>query len=546
MGILYLSAVVERDADATVDVFDARHGPAFPDLKRVNDYDVIGFSALTTQATTALKWARRARKAGFCGKLVFGGPHASVVPAHLMSQPWADAVFVGEGEDAFREYLRYLAGNPHRLGGAWVRSVKGEWIAHPRSSFVEDLDSLPFPARDKYGELPARLRAINLAASRGCPYECNYCQPTKNILFGRKVRRRSTGNILAEIETAVRRYQIVRFSVDDDTFTFSKRAVLEFSEAVKPLGLHWSCQSRSDIDRETLVAMRDSGCDLIIVGAESGSQRILDLMNKKNSVETNAAFIRTCNDLGINTWCNMMVGYPGETEDDMRMSLEFVRDCQPTLTNVSQVTPFPGTHLWEQRRDDVIDQKWDHIARHVHRAKFKSLARRQLLIKNYITLMNKKWNQPVSADLVKLSRFTWRLCCHVPFLLRVLVHRQHANQAALQAALEQARSGQIAPAVRRLRKLARRHSTRAPALGHLAWIYLSTGRPAEAAAQYQRLLRLQAENVEARQLLAKALLELGDMGGARAQLAESLRINPHHAASLELLSQLDAPTPPHP
>jgi radical SAM superfamily enzyme YgiQ (UPF0313 family) len=354
-----------------------------------------------------------------------------------------------------------------------------------------------------------------MTTSRGCPYECKYCQPTKKILFGRKVRRRSTGNILAEIEDAVRRYQITRFAIDDDTFTFSKRAVLEFAEAVKPLHLNWSCQSRSDIDRETLVAMRDAGCDLIIVGAESGSQRILDLMNKKNTVETNAAFIRTCNELGIHTWCNMMVGYPDETEEDMQLSLDFVRKTQPTLTNVSQVTPFPGTYLWNEHQDDIIALEWDQVARHVHRAKFKSLAPKQLLIKNYITLMNKRWKQPVSADLIKLSRFTWWLCCHVPYLLRILVHRQHANQAALEAALEQARSGQLAQAIRRLKRLARRHSTRASALGHLAWINLSTGRPANAAKCYKRLLRLHPENVEARQLLAKALLDLGDAASGR-------------------------------
>ncbi len=540
MGILYLAAVAEKVLGATVDVYDARHGRKFPRMKHINDYDVIGFSAMTMQARTALNLAKRARKAGFSGKLVFGGPHASVAPEHLMSQSCVDAIFIGEAEHSFIQYLNYIKGKPHQIERAWIRETNGsKWKHYHGEAFIEDLDSLPFPAREKYGDLPARLRSINMTTSRGCPFECNYCQPTKRLLFGRKVRRRSTENIVAEIEDAIHRFNITRFAIDDDTFPYPKSIVLEFCEAARPLGLKWSCQSRSDIDRETLTAMRDAGCDLVIVGAESGSQRMLDLMNKRNTVEKNAVFIKTCNELGINTWCNMMVGYPGETEEDMKLSLEFVRETQPTLTNVSQVTPFPGTHLWDKCKQDIINTNWNHIARHVHRPKFKSLARNQILIKNYITLMNKRWKQPVSADLVSLSALTWRLCCRVPYLLRVLVHREHSKQAALERALETARSGEIDHSIRQLKKLARRYSTRASALGHLAWLYLSTGRPSKAIEFYERLIRIQPENLEARHLLAKALLQIGRKEDAQAQVQESLRIDPNYVPSLELLSELD-------
>jgi anaerobic magnesium-protoporphyrin IX monomethyl ester cyclase len=539
MGILYLAAIAERDAGATVDVYDARHGSIFPPMKRINDYDVIGFSAMTLQVTTALKLANRARKAGFSGKLVFGGPHASVAPEHLMNQSCVDAVFIGEAEHNFIQYLNYIAGKEHHVERTWIREVNGTWKYYDEGAFIEDLDSLPFPAREKYGDLPARLRSINMSTSRGCPFDCNYCQPSKRILFGKKVRRRSTQNIMAEIEDALQRFHITRFAIDDDIFPFLKSAVLEFCEAVKPLGLTWSCQSRSDIDRATLTAMRDAGCNLIIVGAESGSQRMLDLMNKKNTVEQNAAFMRTCNELGINTWCNMMVGYPGETEEDMKRSLEFVRETQPTLTNVSQVTPFPGTSLWDNHKEDIINADWTRIARYIHRPRFKSLARNQILIKNYITLMNKRWKQPVSADLVNLSAFTWRLCCSVPFLLRVLVHREHRKQAALERALEKARSGEMDRAISKLKKLTRFRSTRASALGHLAWLYLSTGRPADANKCYERLIKIQPENVEARHLLAKSLLRTGKKDQARAQVQEALRMNPNYAPFPEILSELD-------
>lgn len=417
IGLLHLTSVIEKEYGTCVDIFDSRHRSSLPDLSTVNEYDVIGFTAMSMQINHALRMAQKLKKAGYRGKLVFGGPHASVATDHL-KQPFIDAIFIGEAEDTFLQYLHYIEGKAHQLQRVWIRNGNGEWSGYYGDNFIKNLDTLPFPAREKYGELIKSLGMINLTTTRGCPFQCNYCQPTKQILFGKSVRRRSVDNIMAEIEDAVDRFNINRFSIDDDTFTFNKKVVLDFCERVKALGFKWTCQSRSDIDRETLEKMLSAGCDMIYVGVESGSQRVLNLMNKKNTVEKNAEFIRICNEIGIKTWCNMMVGYPGETREDMERSLEFVKKTKPSRVCVSQVTPFPGTAMWTTNKEDLIERSWDDIARHIQKPKFKSLVANQRLISYYTIVMTKDFGQPLNFDVIESSKILSSMKWILPFLAR--------------------------------------------------------------------------------------------------------------------------------
>ena len=403
MGLLSLTAVVQKKYDSNVDIFDSRHGAELPDLSTVNQYDVIGFTAMSMQITHALNLAKTLKDAGFTGKLVFGGPHASVAPDHLKEQPFIDAIFIGESEETFIEYLHFLQGKPHALQRLWLRDDDKQWNWYQGKNFISNLNTLPFPAREKYEKYVKKSRTINMTTTRGCPFKCNYCQPTKRVLYGDEIRRRSVDSIILEIENAVSLFAINNFSIDDDTFTFNKKIVLDFCERVAPLNLTWTCQSRSDIDRETLEQMHASGCNMIYVGVESGSQRVLNLMNKLNTVEKNAEFIKNCNEIGIKSWCNMMVGYPGETVEDMEKSLQFVRETKPSRVCVNQVTPFPGTYLWKDREDDIIAKDWDDIARHVVKPKFRSMANKQWYINYHIIMLSKQHDGPLNYDVIDSS-----------------------------------------------------------------------------------------------------------------------------------------------
>lgn len=515
VGLLYLCSILEQSGLAEVDLFDSRYGQSLPNRRDVDSYDVIGFTAMSMQIQNALRLARRLKDWGFQGSIVFGGPHASVAPQHLQQQPFIDGILIGEAEQIFPEYLKYVRGEKHSLWRTWTRSAGGDWRYHEGDAFVEDLDVLPFPARQKYAAAVSNSRMINMITTRGCPYQCNYCQPSKKILFGQKVRRRSVENIIAELNEAREQFGIDRFSIDDDTFTFSRKTVLDFCEAVRPLGMNWSCQSRSDIRREVLEAMRDAGCETMFVGAESGSQRVLDLMNKSNTAEKNSEFIRMCNETGIRTWCNMMVGYPGETEADRSRSLEFVRASQPHRVCVSQVTPFPGTHLWNQHRDDILRSDWHRIARHILRPKFKSMAGDQRSIDYFQVAMTKEWGEPLTADMIEHSALakrirSWSLPALVfikrrlPLLFQWMTRGSRQYLHSIDEAIETVQKGQVEEGIQKLEALSGRFPRETEPLGHLAWICLTTGRPKEAVEWYRRLLNLRPGDPTARALFERA------------------------------------------
>lgn len=141
-------------------------------------------------------------------------------------------------------------------------------------------------------------------------------------------------------------------------------------------------------------------------------------MNKKNTVEKNTEFIMACNEIGINTWCDMMLGYPGETIGDMKKSLEFVRKTKPPRVGVNQATPFPGSHLWATHRNDLIVRNWDDIAGHVQKPKFKSMANKQWFISYYTILMTKHLDQPLLFDIIRSSKLLSSMSRFLPYLLR--------------------------------------------------------------------------------------------------------------------------------
>lgn len=378
LGIAYIAAVLEK-AGVDVEIIDFRFVNYNPIENCIPiDADVIGFSAFTFQFQSALEICKKLRKKGFKGNLVFGGPHASAMPMEVIEHEEIDAVFVGEAEESFPLYLDYLRGKikKENLVRTYLSAPDGI-VKGREGSWITNLDALPFPARHLFPLsiiLEGEIRHVNILTTRGCPYNCTFCQPLKKTLFGQKIRRRSIGNVLAEIKHCMDKYDITNFGIVDDTFTFSSKYIIEFCNGLMEAGikLDWACQTRSDVSQNVLEIMKKSGCHALWIGIESGSQKILDKMNKKTLVEENRKFIKTCKTVGIATLVNMMVGYPGETEEDLQKSVDFVKEVNPDQIIVSQVTPFPGTHIFNS--DDVIKQDFVHVARHVFCKKFKSMA----------------------------------------------------------------------------------------------------------------------------------------------------------------------------
>ena len=219
---------------------------------------------------------------------------------------------------------------------------------------MEDLDSLPFPARDLCrNELYRRPDTDELqttvVTNRGCPFSCCYC--LANQVAGRRNRVRSVGNILDELQECVEKFGIRSFLFRSDLFTADRKWVRELCAGIRERGLDisWACNSRVDtLDAETLTAMREAGCWIIAFGIESGSQEMLDYIGKKTDLATAREALGLTRKAGILSSVYFMVGFPCETAETLLANERFAREIDPDVMEIFYVYPFPGTRIYRE------------------------------------------------------------------------------------------------------------------------------------------------------------------------------------------------------
>jgi radical SAM superfamily enzyme YgiQ (UPF0313 family) len=188
---------------------------------------------------------------------------------------------------------------------------------------------------------------VSLYSTRGCPAQCTFCL-WPQTLSGHAWRKRSTDDVAAEMANAKKLFpQVKEFFFDDDTFNIQKARTIELCEKLKPLGLTWSCTSRVTTDYETLNAMKEAGCRLLIVGYESGDAQILKNIKKGATVQRALDFTRDCHKLGLVLHGDFILGLPGETAASIRNTIEFAKRLDCETIQVSMAHAFPGTELYD-------------------------------------------------------------------------------------------------------------------------------------------------------------------------------------------------------
>ncbi len=372
LGILYLAAYLRRESETQVDVFDLTfHKRPFDALHEGlarRRYDIVGLSVMTSMLHDAEQASAIARETNPQALVVWGGPHPTVLPDDSLARPQVDAVALGEGEDTLLELAR-RGGDPGNVAGLWYKTAAGEIVRNPPRPLIQDLSTLPWPARDlvdmktyarAWYSLTAaapNLLGTSLVTSRGCPYVCTYCQPTLRQLFGKKVRRRSVDDVLGELVHIKENYGLNAFMFEDDTFIIHRPWVHEFSERLKAmkLGLRWGCNVRADLaTRDLLQPMAEAGLVQINVGIESGTQRILDqIYDKRITLQQIQQAVDTAKRLGLKVGGYFMLGAPTETEQEIERTIGFAARLPIDEAAFNITTPLPGTHLWEQTRDLV-------------------------------------------------------------------------------------------------------------------------------------------------------------------------------------------------
>ncbi|MEW6321772.1 MAG: radical SAM protein [Acidobacteriota bacterium] len=281
----------------------------------------------------------------------------------------AAAVILGEGEVTLAELVERLLAGQRVAGVPGAATLGPDGTVHrgPARPFLRSLDDLPLPAWDLVDI--DRYRAIwrgrhgyhsmNVATTRGCPFHCNWCAKP---IYGQRYAVRSAASVAAEFAWLKRTYAPDHLWVVDDVFGLKPGWVADFARELDARGAHipFRCLMRADqVSRAVAASLAASGCRMVWMGAESGSQRILDAMEKGLRVDDIREACRHLRQSGIATGLFLQFGYPGETWDDVQATLELVRDLDPADIGVSVSYPLPGTRFHERVRDELGQkQNW--------------------------------------------------------------------------------------------------------------------------------------------------------------------------------------------
>lgn len=314
---------------------------------------VYVISLLWHKASPFIEAARRDNPSIFT---FIGGHGATAMPERMLSEcPALDAVVVGEGDVTAGEMIEAVAcGKPlEEVAGLAVRKPSGEAVRTATRPLVEDLDSLPFPAVDlcemeRYYpsfEQVSTVPVMQTLASRGCSGTCLYCYK----MYGRRIRLRDPKRVVDEIEYYVKRYGAREIKFWDEHFTYSHAHTYAFCEELKrrDLNVSWWCSCRADaVDKKILRAMKDSGCWCINFGVESGVQKNLDTLVKREKLERIELAVRMAHSVGIKTHTTYIFGIPGETFEEGLETIEFAKKLGSFTVEFFPITPFPGTALY--------------------------------------------------------------------------------------------------------------------------------------------------------------------------------------------------------
>lgn len=314
--------------------------------------DIVGVTVMTPKAASAFTVASLVKKYNKNCHVVFGGPHATLRPDEILKNTGdVDFVVNGEGEFTFLELVNALVTKTNNFSTVSGISYRyGDKIIHnDTKGFIDNLDCLPFPDRetllglDTYTSEDMGL----LMGSRGCPYNCSYCATQ---IWTRKVRYRSLQNILDEVMYVHHQYGTRQFTFKDDSFTVNKKRVMEFCNKLisTDIKINWDCNTRVDlVDSDLLKTMKKAGCNSIKVGIESGSERILKLMDKGITLERIEESAKLFRNVGIHWTAYFMMGIPTETKEDIKKTLELLYRIKPGFASIGVYEPFPGTRLFD-------------------------------------------------------------------------------------------------------------------------------------------------------------------------------------------------------
>ncbi|HEX8949646.1 MAG TPA: hopanoid biosynthesis associated radical SAM protein HpnJ [Dissulfurispiraceae bacterium] len=339
-------------------------------LRQAKGYDLIIINTSTPTVANDTRIAELLKERYYGIKVGFVGPHTMVLPEETLARSNAiDFVATGEYDFALPEIAQ---GTPfEQVRGIMFRS-NGTLRRNPDVTPLMDLDALPFAtevyARDltveNYYNGYLAHPYISLYTGRGCRARCTYCLWPQTI-SGHVYRVRSIESVYEEMVRAKQLFpQVKEFFFDDDTFTDNPPRAEAIAMKLKGLGITWSCNARANVPRKTLRRLKESGLRLLVVGFESGNQKILNNIKKGVRLDQMREFVKATKELGILVHGAFILGLPGETSETIEETIRFALELDPYSIQVSLVAPYPGTELYAQGiREGWITHEGDQLVR---------------------------------------------------------------------------------------------------------------------------------------------------------------------------------------
>jgi anaerobic magnesium-protoporphyrin IX monomethyl ester cyclase len=354
LGLGYLAAVLEKN-QYEVDVIDCQalriSYVEFRSEIVKRQPNIVGITSTTLTYKSALHIAKIVKDVHPTCLTVLGGCHATFWDDKaLMECPSLDVVVRKEGEITLLELVQRIeAGKSfHDMIGTTCRK-DGKIVKNPDRPYIEDLDSLPFPSHHlwpidrlkKYGKV-----IFPLVTSRGCVYWCEFCSAVR--MFGRRYRMRSPKNVVDELEYLHNTYGADEFTFYDDAFTVNQSRVEEICKEIhdRKLKITWDCGTRVDMVTSNLLQkMKEAGCIAVWFGVEAGSQRVIDAMKKGFTPNKTKKAFKLAKEAGLMTIASVVLGFPGETPESARETINFVEEINPDDIGYYIATPYPGTPM---------------------------------------------------------------------------------------------------------------------------------------------------------------------------------------------------------
>jgi len=357
LGLMYIAAYAEQNTDHEIGILDTQvekigYGQLEEEIKRKKP-EVVGMTAITFSIIDTFLTAKIVKKVDSDIKVVLGGPHVTIYPEETIKIQEVDFIVLGEGEIIFTELIQHLE------NGKKLREIKGlvfrdgeEIVNTGRRDFIKDLDGLPFPARrltpykKYYSLLSKRSPMTSMMTSRGCSYQCLFCDRPH---LGKLFRARSPENVVEEMEDCID-LGIKEIMFYEDTFNVDKKRVVDICDLILERGVDiaWDIRARVDnIDREFLRKLRKAGCERIHFGVESGTPEMLRVLRKGITLEQAENAFKWSKEAEISTLAYFMIGSPGETREQIEETIRFAKKLDPDFVHFSVTVPFPATDLYK-------------------------------------------------------------------------------------------------------------------------------------------------------------------------------------------------------